>query len=317
MAETSPSSVAKKKALITGGAGFIGSNLAEALLSLNYNVVIVDNLSTGRLENIPAKANFYKVDIISPKLKSIFAKEKPKIIFHLAALTDTTVSENSIRQDIEINLIGTLNTLTASSLVNCQKFIFTSTAAVYGNCPRLPISENTTYNPISPYGIGKLTCENYIRIFCEFCGMKYTILRYGNVYGPRQYPKGESGAIPIFIQKMLSGKTPTLFGNGNQIRDYIYVEDVVTATIAAIYKGNRKIINVATSIGTSTRQLYKLLAELLDFDAPPKFTNPRYGEIEKSILANKLAKQQLNWRPKTNLTVGLLKTINWWKEQYW
>jgi UDP-glucose 4-epimerase len=307
----------KAKVLITGGAGFIGSNLADALLRLGWEVIIVDNLSTGRLENVPDRVNFYQVDIVNPKLKSIFAKEKPNVVWHLASLTDTSVSEESIRQDIEINLIGTLNTLTAASQVNAQKFIFSSTAAVYGNTKSLPIPEITTPNPISPYGIGKLTCENYIRIYCEFCRMKYTILRYGNVYGPRQYPKGESGAIPIFIDQMLSGRTPALYGNGNQIRDYINVEDVVAASIQAIRKADGKTINIGTAQGTSTRQLYAMIAQELEFNAPPKTTNPRVGEIVKSILDNSLAKKELNWRPKTHLATGIVKTINWWKEKNW
>ena len=307
----------KAKVLITGGAGFIGSNLADALLKIGYDVVIIDNLSTGRLENVPDKVNFYQVDIVNPKLKAIFTKEKPNIIMHLASLTDTTVSEESIRQDIETNLIGTLNTLTAASQVNAQKFIFSSTAAVYGNTKRLPIKENTTPKPISPYGIGKLTCENYIRIYCEFCKMKYTILRYGNVYGTRQYPKGESGAIPIFIDKMLIGRTPYLYGTGNQIRDYINVEDVVAASIQVIKKANGKTINIGTSRGTSTRQLYAMIGQELEFNAPPKLTNPRIGEIVKSILDNSQAKKELNWRPKIDLETGLRQTIQWWKEKDW
>jgi UDP-glucose 4-epimerase len=305
------------KVLVTGGAGFIGSNLADALLKIGYDVVIIDNLSTGRLENVPDKVNFYQVDIVNPKLKAIFTKEKPNIIMHLASLTDTTVSEESIRQDIETNLIGTLNALTAASQVNAQKFIFSSTAAVYGDSKRLPIKENTTPKPISPYGIGKLTCENYIRIYCEFCRMKYTILRYGNVYGPRQYPKGESGAFPIFIDKMLIGRTPYLYGTGNQIRDYIYVEDVVAASIQAIKKANGKTINIGASQGTSTRQLYTMIGQELEFNAPPKLTNPRIGEIVKSILDNTQAKKELNWRPRTDLETGLRQTIQWWKEKDW
>jgi UDP-glucose 4-epimerase len=309
--------VSSDKVLVTGGAGFIGSNLADTLLKIGYDVVIIDNLSTGRLENVPDKVNFYQVDIVNPKLKTIFTKEKPNIIMHLASLTDTTVSEESIRQDIETNLIGTLNTLTAASQVNAQKFIFSSTAAVYGDSKRLPVKENTTPKPISPYGIGKLTCENYIRIYCEFCRMKYTILRYGNVYGPRQYPKGESGAFPIFIDKMLLGRTPSLYGTGNQIRDYIYVEDVVAASIQVIKKANGKTINIGTSLGTSTRQLYAMIAQELEFNAPPKLTNPRIGEIVKSILDNTQAKKELNWRPRTDLGNGLRQTIQWWKEKDW
>jgi UDP-glucose 4-epimerase len=307
----------KKKALVTGGAGFIGSHLADALLKMGYYVIVVDNLSTGRRENIPAKCKFYKIDIVSEKLRSIFTKEKPKVVWHLAAFTDTSVSSSSIRQDIDTNLIGTLNTLKAASQADCQKFIFTSTAAVYGDANRLPVSETATPNPISPYGIGKLTCENYVRIYCDYCGIKFVILRYGNVYGPRQHPKGESGAIPIFINKMLSGQTPYLYGEGNQIRDYTYVDDIIQASLKATAKGEGKIINIATGKGTGTRHLYALIAKFLNFKAAPKFAAPRCGEIKKSILSNAKAKKELNWRPKTDLKTGLYQTIQWWKEKNW
>jgi len=303
----------KKRALVTGGAGFVGSYLVEALLSKGYQVIVVDNLSTGRRENIPDACRFYQIDIESPKLLQLFAKEKPNIVWHLAALTDTSVSLESILQDIEINHLGTLNTLKAASQIKCEKFIFTSTAAVYGDTPKLPISENSALNPISPYGVGKLTCENYVRMFCDFYGIKYTILRYGNIYGPRQYQKGGSGAIPIFIKKMLSGETPFLFGDGNQIRDYVYVDDVVEATLKAINKGDSKIINIGTTKGISTRRLYKLIATLLDFKASPKLIAGRSGEIVNSVLASNLAKKELKWRPKTDIKDGLDKTVKWWK----
>uniref|UniRef100_A0A7C6A7X8 NAD-dependent epimerase/dehydratase family protein n=1 Tax=candidate division WOR-3 bacterium TaxID=2052148 RepID=A0A7C6A7X8_UNCW3 len=310
------------KVLITGGAGFIGSNLATVLLNLGYEVVIIDNLSTGRRENVPPKAKFYEVDIVNPLVNGVVFKEKPKVIFHLAALTDTTISEDSIRKDIKVNLIGTLNILRGARAANVEKFIFTSTAAVYGNSSSLPIKETAKTCPISPYGIGKLTCENYIRIFCEAEGIKYTILRYSNVYGPRQYPKGESGAIPIFIQKVLKGETPTLFGNGKQIRDYIYVDDVVSATQKAIARADAKILNVSTSIGTSTEKLYKMVVQKLCLNPPKgeprqRFKQSRPGEIKKSILANSLAKRQLGWQPKIDLSTGIEKTIEWWREQKW
>lgn len=305
------------KVLITGGAGFIGSNLARTLLALGYEVVIVDNLSTGRRENVPPSTKFYEIDIVNPLINKIINKEKPKVIFHLAALTDTSISEDSIRKDIKVNLLGTLNILRGARDANCEKLIFTSTAAVYGNSIPLPIKETAKTCPISPYGIGKLTCENYIRIFCEAERIKYTILRYSNVYGPSQYPKGESGAIPIFIQKMLKGETPVLFGNGKQIRDYVYVDDVVTATKQAISLADAKTINISTGIGTSTKKLYRLIAQKLDYSSPPQNTNSRPGEIEKSILANTFAKRQLHWQPTTDLPIGILKTIEWWKEQGW
>ncbi|MEO0093607.1 MAG: NAD-dependent epimerase/dehydratase family protein [candidate division WOR-3 bacterium] len=305
----------KDKVLITGGAGFIGSHLAHLLTKLTYEVVIIDDLSTGRLENIPNNARFYQIDIKDPEVKSVIIQEKPKILFHLAALTDTTVSEAAIRADIEVNLIGTINILAAASEAKCEKFIFTSTAAVYGNCNHLPIPEVAALRPISAYGIGKLACENYIARFCEFHRMGFTILRYANVFGPRQFPKGGSGAIPIFIKKMLTNQTPTIYGDGKQIRDYVYIDDVVSATLKAMAKGNNKILNISSGKGTTTRQLYKLIANVLKFNQPPEFINTRQCEIKKSILANNLAKKILNWHPKTDLLTGIKKTIDWWQSQ--
>jgi UDP-glucose 4-epimerase len=306
------------KVLVTGGAGFIGSNLAQALLKKGFKVIIVDNLFTGKRENIPSGAKFYKLDIVSQKLSSLFLRERPKIVFHLAALTGTDISEALIQQDIKINLLGTINTLKAAGQAKCQKFIFTSTAAVYGDVHKseyLPIPETAIPNPISPYGVGKLTCENYVRIFSDFYGMKYTILRFANVFGPKQYPKGEAGVIPIFINKMLSGKTSNLYGDGNQIRDYIFVEDVVDASLKVMTKCDGKTLNIGSGKGTSTRQLYSLIARQLDFRTPPNFSAPRLGEIERSVLANKLAKREINWRPRITLKTGLCRTIEWWRNK--
>lgn len=310
-------STAIKRVLVTGGAGFIGSHLAESLIKIGMQVTVVDNLTTGRSENVPPKSHFYKLGIESPKLLTVFTQEKPEIVFHLAALTETDVCLASILEDIKINLLGTLNTLKAACQVKCKKFIFTSTGAVYGDIKYLPIPENSNFSPISPYGVGKLTCENYVRMFYDSLGLKFTILRYANVYGPRQFPKAGSGAIPIFIKKMLAGETPFIYGSGKQIRDYAYVKDVVDASIKAINNGDEKIINISTQKGTSTRQLYKIMAELLNFKPAPKFTDGRSGEIVNSILSNKAAKKYLNWRPKTELKNGLRQTIKWWKENNW
>jgi len=306
----------KRKILVTGGAGFIGSHLVDALIEKGHKVVVVDNLSTGKKENINKKAKFYKIDICSPKIGEIFKKEKPEICFHFAAQINVRKSVEDPIFDAKVNILGSLNVI--QNFINSQKskiknlkFIFASTGgAIYGDATKIPTPENYPANPISPYGIAKLTVENYLKFYKENFGLKFISLRFSNVYGPRQDPKGEAGVVAIFIEKLLKGERPIIFGNGNQTRDFIFVEDVVSACLKTMeYKGKKEIFNIGTGIETSINELYKIISELLKTKIKPKYAPQKPGDLKRSCLDISLTKKELKWVSKFSLKEGLQKTI--------
>ena len=306
----------KRKILVTGGAGFIGSHLVDALIEKGHKVVVVDNLSTGKKENINKKAKFYKIDICSPKIGEIFKKEKPEICFHFAAQINVRKSVEDPIFDAKVNILGSLNVI--QNFINSQKskiknlkFIFASTGgAIYGDATKIPTPENYPANPISPYGIAKLTVENYLKFYKENFGLKFISLRFSNVYGPRQDPKGEAGVVAIFIEKLLKGERPIIFGNGNQTRDFIFVEDVVSACLKTMeYKGKKEIFNIGTGIETSINELYKIISELLKTKIKPKYVPQKPGDLKRSCLDISLTKKELKWVSKFSLKEGLQKTI--------
>ena len=321
-----------KKILVTGGAGFIGSHLVDALIERGYKVVVIDNLSTGKKENlnpaffkkskVSAKAKFYKVDICSPKVSEIFAKEKPEIVFHLAAQINVRKSVEDPISDAKTNILGSLNIIKSfireigvQSLEHSRnsKFIFASSGgAIYGKVQKIPTPENYLPNPISPYGIAKLTIERYLKFYKETFGLNFISLRFANVYGPRQDPKGEAGVVSIFIDKILKRERPIIFGSGNQTRDFVFVEDVVSALLKAIeYQGNKEVFNIGTGIETSINELEELISKIIDKKIQPKFEPAKPGDLKRSCLDISLAKKELKWKPKYNLENGLKKTIKW------
>src|SRR6056297_1143722 len=237
-----------KKILVTGGAGFIGSHIVDKLISQNNKVVIIDNLSTGQKENINKKARFYKADITNKKIKEIFKKEKPDIVFHLAAQINVRKSIQNPLLDTKVNVLGSLNIFQAAKESNVKKIIFSSTGgAIYGKAKQIPTPETCQPKPQSPYGLSKLTTENYLKLYHKLFNINYTILRYSNVYGPRQNTLAEAGVIAIFTKQLLKNKTPVINGQGKQTRDYVYVKDVVSANILSIKKGDNKTFNIGTS----------------------------------------------------------------------
>jgi UDP-glucose 4-epimerase len=306
------------KILVTGGAGFISSHLVDALIERGHRVVVVDNLSTGKKENINKKAKFYKIDICSPRIVEIFKKEKPGIVFHFAAQINVRKSVEDPLFDAKVNILGSLNVIQnffklRTSNLKHQTLIFASTGgAIYGETNKIPTPENYPADPISPYGIAKLTIENYLKFYKENFGLKFISLRFSNVYGPRQDPKGEAGVVAIFIEKLLKRERPTIFGNGNQTRDFILVEDVVSACLKAMeYKGEKEIFNIGTGIETSINELYEIISKLLKTKVKPKYAPGKPGDLKRSCLDISLAKRELEWKPKYNLKEGLKKTIEW------
>lgn len=304
------------KVLITGGAGFIASNVADKMIELGHSVVIVDDLSSGFEYNINPKAKFYKMDIRDPKLKEVFAKEKPDYVDHHAAQMDVRKSVEDPMFDADVNIKGGLHVIMLALEYKVKKFIYASTGgAVYGEPEYLPVDEKHPVNAISQYGISKHTLEHYLFLYNYLYGMNYTILRYPNVFGPRQNPHGEAGVNAIFIGMMLEGKTPKIFGTGTAVRDYIYVGDVVEANIIAMTKGDKNIYNLGWGRGISVNEIYAILQKLLKFENPPIYAEARAGEIERVYLDATKAKKELGWEPKVTYEEGLQKTIDWFREK--
>jgi UDP-glucose 4-epimerase len=311
------------KIVVTGGAGFIGSNLVDALLAEGHNVLVIDNLSTGKFENLynvkeAAKENrfsFFQMDIRDTSCMVAFKGQNPDVVMHLAAQADVRYSVRHPLEDAEINILGTINLLQFSVESGVKKFIHTSSGGcIYGEPDHLPVSEDTPRKAISPYGVSKNVTEEYLRYFMDEYGLRYTTLALANVYGPRQNPFGEAGVVAIFIGKMLAGNSPTIYGTGEQTRDFVYVEDVVESYKRAVNGGDGELINIGTSVETSVNQLFSHLAELCDFEGDPTYAPPRQGELERIALKIEKAETLLGWKPRTPLVEGLKRTVSWYQE---
>jgi len=305
------------KILITGGAGFIGSNIVDVLIDNGHEVVVLDNLSTGFHTNINPKAIFYNVDLRDEdKVRQIFELEKPDFVNHHAAQMDVRRSTREPIFDAQCNILGSLNLIIQSAATGVKKFIYASTGgAIYGEPKYLPVDENHPINPISQYGISKHTVEHYLYLYSVNHGLKYTVLRYPNVYGPRQNSHGEAGVIAIFTQKMLNNQRPTIFGDGNQTRDYTFVSDIVEANIFALTKGDNTIYNIGAGIEISVQQIFNSLRAILNKDAKeqPIYGDERIGEIQRVCLNATKVKRELGWIPKTDFHHGLKRTVEYYQ----
>lgn len=300
--------------IVTGGAGFIGSHIVDALIAKKYKVWIIDNLSTGRKENINPKAQLIKMDIRSPKLRSLFLRVKPVYVFHLAAQLDVRASLKDPVFDADINILGSLNVIQASNTARVKKFIFTSSGgAVYGDTKRLPTPETEPENPLSPYGVAKLTIDKYLHQNWHVNRLSYTSIRFANVYGPRQNPHGEAGVIAIFAGRLAHGERCAINGTGTQTRDFVYVGDVVRAAMQAIKKPYVGPVNIATGKESSINHVYKILTTLTGTHPKPIHHPAIRGEQMRSVLSWKLAKKVLGWRPEVSLKEGLRRTVAWHK----
>jgi UDP-glucose 4-epimerase len=309
------------KILVTGGAGFIASHLVDALIKQGHKIVVVDNLSTGKKENVNKKAKFYRLDITSPRVKLVFQKERPQVVFHLAAQIDVRKSVVDPVGDANINIGGSLNILENCKNYRVKKVIFASTGgAIYGEAPRrfIPTKEDYLPQPLSPYGIGKLTVEYYLEYYYEVFGLRYVALRFSNVYGPRQNSRGEAGVVAIFIGQLLAGKTPTLYGQGQLTRDYIYVDDITRAALLAMRQKTIGSFNIATSKETNVNQIFSLILKTLKTKIKveakcqkPKLAPARPGEQKRSCLSWDLARRELGWAPKVKIEEGIKKTVGW------
>lgn len=300
-----------KRAIVTGGAGFIGSHLAEFLIQNGFEVHIIDDLSAGKINNIPASAITYTHNICSDEAKQLICDLLPEYIFHLAAQADVTRSIIDPQYDADVNVLGTINMLEAAREAKVKKFIFSSTSAVYGSLQKQPITEDDPALPISYYGLSKWAAEQYIRLYAELYELPYTILRYGNVYGPRQTSKGEGGVIAVFMEKVKAGSSLNIHGDGEQTRDFIFVQDIVRANFAAIKKAQNETINISTGRPVSINKLIEKLQHIHIDNLRTVRTPARIGDIKHSSLSNMKACQLLDWIPQTEIGEGLFHTYNW------
>ena len=302
----------RARVLVTGGAGFIGSHIVDAYVEAGLDVVVVDNLATGSRANLNPAARLYEVDIRDrAALNEVFAAERPAIVNHQAAQASVRVSMEDPPKDAEINVLGSLNVLEAARRYGTRKLIYAATGgAAVGEPKYLPVDEEHPVEPLSPYGADKHAVEHYCAIYQKSFGLETTILRYANVYGPRQDPRGEAGVIAIFVGRMLAGQHPTIYGSGDQERDYVYVEDVARASVLALTKGGGGMYNIGTGVSASVNDLFERLAELTGFGEQPTYADALPGEVFKIYVTCERARRELGWEPTVDLYEGLRRTVD-------
>jgi UDP-glucose 4-epimerase len=298
------------RAVVTGGAGFIGSHVAEALLRRGDEVDVVDNLSSGKRANVPDGARLHERDIREP-LDDLFDETRPAVCFHLAAQADVRISVQRPDYDADVNIVGTIRVLEAARR-HGTRVVFSSTGgAIYGECER-PAREDDERRPLAPYGTSKLAGEEYLTTYNRLYGAEHVALRYGNVYGPRQDPHGEAGVVAIFFSRLAHGERPTIFGDGRQTRDYVHAADVAGATLAAAEsRSGGGVYNVGSGIETSVLELFEACRRVAGVDVEPEFAPPRLGELQRSALDPALTGRDLGWRPEQELEPGLAETWAW------
>jgi len=292
--------------LVTGGAGFIGSHIVDLLIEKGFTVAVVDDLSHGKKENVNKKAIFFHEDIKSTRLKRIFSQFKPGVVNHHAALVNVPESQKHPLKDVGTNVVGTLKLLEASKEAGIKQFIFASSVAVYGGIDNLPIKETEPLQPISIYGVSKAIAESYVRLYMD--SFIPTVFRYANVYGPRQDGSAEGGVVAIFLQQLKNNQPGTIFGNGQQTRDFIHVSDVIRANYAALKQPRAGVYHVSTGKETSVRHLYKLCEQVTEKKLAPRLASVRPGDIHRSVLSNKKTQDTFTWKPRQTLENGLKET---------
>lgn len=300
------------RAIVTGGAGFIGSNIVDALLERGDQVTILDDLSRGYRKNLNPAADWQQIDICQPEVSSVFASFKPQVVFHQAALANVREAFREPLEYARVNVLGSLNLIELSRREGVRKFIYASTGgAVYGEPEYLPVKEDHPIHPRDPYGASKHHVEHYLELYKINFGLDYTILRYPNVYGPRQDPSGEAGVIAIFAKAMLEGRQPRINGDGLQERDFVFVSDIVEANLAAVEKGSQGIYNLGSARGINVRQVFEILKQVTTYPGEAVHGPAQAGEVRKITLDARAARQDLNWTPRVELEEGCRRTVEW------
>ncbi|HZP44853.1 MAG TPA: NAD-dependent epimerase/dehydratase family protein [Candidatus Binataceae bacterium] len=305
--------------LVTGGAGFIGSHTVDALIGARlHQVSILDDLSAGKREQINPSASFHQADLRdAAAVRAVIERERPEVIIHLAAQMDVRRSVADPAFDAQVNLVGFLNLIEAARQHDLKRVIFASTGgAIYGEQDTFPCDEDHPRRPVSPYGVAKMATEAYLHFYRVEYRIDYVALRYANVYGPRQDPHGEAGVVAIFCGRILEGKPCTIFGDGGQTRDYVYVGDVVRANLAALASNVSGAFNIGTGIETDVNQLYGALARVAGSNAPPAYGPARPGEQRRSVISAQRAARELGWRPQVNLDDGLAQTFAYFRDRF-
>jgi UDP-glucose 4-epimerase len=304
------------KVLVTGGAGFIGSHLVDRLIQEGHEVVVVDNLSTGKRRNLNRAARFFKLDIQSWRLERVFRNERPNLVMHLAAQMDVRKSVEDPIFDAQVNVLGMLNILQQAIKYGVQKVVFSSSGgAIYGEQEIYPAPESHVMRPLSPYGISKLCGEQYLSYYQRVNGLQIVSLRYANVYGPRQDPDGEAGVVAIFIQKLLNNEQAIVNGNGRQTRDFVYVEDVVEANLAVMGQEIQGTYNVGTGEETSINDLLRILVRHTNSTCKEVHGPAKNGEQTRSVIDSSKLRQELSWESRTELSEGLKRTVDYFRER--
>ncbi len=302
--------------LVTGGGGFVGSHVAEAYRNAGHHVAVVDVLSGGRRNNTPPGVMFYRMDIRRPELAEVFREERPEIVSHHAAEANVRASIANPVADADTNVLGTLRVLELAVRYHVSQLVFSSTAgALYGEPQRLPVGEDHPILPTAPYGFHKYLGEQYLEYYRRMHGLNTTILRYGNVYGPRQDPQTEAGVIAIFAAAMLAGRRPTIFGDGTQVRDFVYVGDVADANLRVVGRRIDEPVHIATGVGTSVNDLAEALRGLTGAAHRPEHGPAMPGEVHTIVLSPGRAARLLDWRPRVPLEEGLRRTVEWFRQQ--
>lgn len=304
------------KILVTGGAGFIGSNIVDAFLEAGHDVCVVDDLSTGFRCNVNARARYHEVDIRNARLSEVFKTEKPEIVCHQAARANVRESLEKPLLYADVNILGSLNLLECCRQFGVRKVIYACTGgAVYGEPQHLPVAEDHPVNPLDPYGASKHNVEHYLHLYKANFGVSFTSLRYPNVYGPRQDSQGEAGVVAIFSAQMLNGKQTIINGSGEQERDFVYVSDVARANLLALERGDGEILNIGSSVGTSVNTVFSILAQLTGYRKEAIHGPAKKGEVYKIFLNADRAKEILGWSPMISLPDGLASTVKYFSEK--
>lgn len=302
--------------LVTGGAGFIGSHITDALIHAGHDVHVIDDLSGGRKEQVNPKATFHQLDIRDKSIGDLWQTYQYEVMYHLAAQMDVRKSVADPRFDADINIGGLLNLMESGRNHGLKKVVFSSTGgAIYGEPERVPQDESHTLQPLSPYGITKLCSEKYLHFYKESYGIEYVALRYGNVYGPRQNPHGEAGVVAIFCERMLDSKQPTIYGDGLQTRDYVFVTDVVAANLKALEFSGSDIFNVGTGVETNVVELFRTLRDAIAPAMTEQYAAGKAGEQKRSVLDFTKSKSVLGWMPQVEVTQGLTLVAEWFQER--